>query len=176
MKLSKLLLLSILCVTVFSCSSDDDDNDSAVSAVGIWKLTAINLETPFDLNMDGTASTNFMAETDCYQNETILFNADGTGSFNYTSYAEIGIELNMDTNEDPIYTVECIDEIEFDTFNWVQNGNQITNPDDNDPDSSLTISGSQIILLLPGGFYASSPDDDSSVEVTSDITYIYTKQ
>ena len=174
MKLSKLLLLSILCVTVFSCSSDDDDNDSAVSAVGVWQLTAIDLETAFDLDMDGTASTNFKEETDCYQNETILFNADGTGSINATSYAEIGIEPTTDIDAEPVFTVDCIDEIEIDAFTWAQDGNQVTTTDVDNFDATMTISGNEIRIVIPEGFYASS-NDDTGVELYEDITLIYTK-
>ena len=81
MKSLKLITLSILCLGVFSCSSDDDAGNT-VAVEGTWKLTAINTETEFDLNMDGTATNSFIEETDCYRNETIVFNSNGTGANN----------------------------------------------------------------------------------------------
>jgi len=67
-----------------ACSSDDDSNDTTANLEGTWKLTAFNTENAYDLNEDGTTSTSVMDETSCYQNETITFNADGTGTAQVT--------------------------------------------------------------------------------------------
>ena len=173
MKSLKLITLSILCLGVFSCSSDDDAGNT-VAVEGTWKLTAINTETEFDLNMDGTATNSFIEETDCYRNETIVFNSNGTGANNSASYAEIEYEITVGTTDEFTYTVDCISEIESDTFTWTQNGNQLTITDSSGFGTTVALNGSQFTFVVPEGFFAA--DGTTGVELTEDLTFIYTKQ
>lgn len=176
MKFLKLILLSVLCVSVFACSSDDDSNDdnNTVAVEGTWQLTSMETETAFDLNMDGTATTSYMEETDCYQNETIVFNADGTGTINSRSFVDIEYDITVGTTDDITWTVDCIDFDEAIAMTWVQNGNQLTITDSDGFDTMVTISGSEFSFVVPKGFYAY--DDTTDAEITEDLTFTYTKQ
>ena len=174
MKSFKLVLLSIFCLSIFSCSSDDDSSENAVAVEGTWRLTAINTESAFDLNNDGTETNSFIEETNCYQNETVVFNSGGTGVTNSNSYAEITAEIVVGTTNEYNYSADCISEVDSDTFTWTQNGNQIMITDSSGFPITATLSGSQFSFVVPEGFYAT--DSSFSFEVTEDLTFIYTKQ
>jgi hypothetical protein len=73
--MKKLLLIALAPFAIVSCNNDDD-NDENVSLYGTWKLTSATLPVGVDFNNDGTASTDFMAETGCFNNSTIIFTDD----------------------------------------------------------------------------------------------------
>jgi hypothetical protein len=50
----------------------------STSIVGSYTMTAFNTSVSTDLNSDGTASTNQMTETTCFNNNTIVLNANNT--------------------------------------------------------------------------------------------------
>ena len=51
---------------------------STSSVVGTYLLTAFNTSIPTDLNGDGTASTNQMSETSCFNNSLFVLNSNNT--------------------------------------------------------------------------------------------------
>ena len=174
----KKLFLSLLAVSTLilnSCSSDDDGNSSNVSLVGTWKLTAWNSTTAFDINNDGTASTNLLQEFDCYDNETIVFSANNTAIANSTSYADITAEITAGTTDEYTYTIECIDEADFFPLTWTLNGNTLIFDQDTEDEITATLSGNTISILIPAGFEVYS-EDFSDVVVSEDIIFVYTKQ
>lgn len=143
------------------------------SIAGTWKLTAWNSTNPVDINNDGTASTNLLTEFNCYNNETIVFNADNTGTINNTSYADIELELVTGTTNTYEYTTTCIPEIETIPMTWTQAGNLVA-VNDGSGAVNLSLSGNQLSILIPAGFEAVSTD--GMVTVEEDLTFIYTKQ
>ena len=104
------------------CSGDGQSSD----LVGTWRLTAWNGTEPIDLNNDGTESINFLDEMDCYENETIVFNVDNSGTAMSTSFAEFDIEIEVGTTDSFDFTVTCIDEIDNTDLTWSQSGNTVT--------------------------------------------------
>ena len=54
----KFLSILFLAITIVSCSKEDMDNDTDLN--GEWKLIAINLTTPIDLDADGIVDTNLI--------------------------------------------------------------------------------------------------------------------
>ena len=56
------LLAFTFLIVATSCSSDNNDNPTQVD--GTWKLTAWNVGESYDLNNDGTASSNLLDEMD----------------------------------------------------------------------------------------------------------------
>lgn len=66
------------------------------SLIGDWKVTSMEADTLVDLNGDGNWNTNILAETDCFQNMGVVFNADGTTS---TTNAKLDFTLGASGDE-----------------------------------------------------------------------------
>ena len=63
--MNKLLLnlcFAFILVCFTSCSTDDVTQDSKNAITGVWKLTAWNINGGFDINNDGTVSSNLLNE------------------------------------------------------------------------------------------------------------------
>lgn len=89
---------------------------------GNWKLIAMNSNIGRDLDNDGDITSDYFEEINCYTDESIDFNADGTGTFFYRSYAVIQVS-SVDGNPDNIeYTINCIEQSIDTQFTWVQIG------------------------------------------------------
>ncbi|MEZ4793001.1 MAG: lipocalin family protein [Gelidibacter sp.] len=171
------LFLSLVAISTLafnSCSSDNDDN-STVSLVGTWKLTAWNSTVGYDINNDGTANTNILQELNCYANETVVFNANNTAVANSTSYADITAEITAGTTDEFTYTVDCVQENDSFPLTWSVNGNTITFDEGTADEIVGTLSGNTISILIPEGLVVYN-DDLTEIEVNQDLTYVYTKQ
>ncbi|MCB0444603.1 MAG: lipocalin family protein [Gelidibacter sp.] len=167
-------LLAIAVLALTSCSKDDDSN-SSTSLTGTWKLTAWNSATGYDINNDGTASTNILNELDCYNNETVVFSANNTAMAHSTSYADITAEITTGTTDEYTYTVDCVDEVDSFALTWSLNGNTITF-DEGTPDEIVaTLSGNTFSLLVPEGLVIYDANNVNEV-VIQDLTLVYTKQ
>ncbi len=167
----------VLQITVNSlgdCTGDDNNEPDDAEVVGTWKLTAWNTTEATDINNDGTASINALDEIDCYDNETIVFNADNTGTVMSTTYAELSLTIEAGTTDSYIFTQECIDEIENTQITWTQTGNTIMITDEDDVEFSFTLSGNEMSNTVEEGFQVIN-SDDSTVTVNQDLTFVYTK-
>src|SRR5690606_8985173 len=89
------------------------------------KMTAFNTENAYDLNGDGTISSDVMGQTNCYQNETIVFNSNNTGAEMSTSRLDINLELVAGSANEYEYNVECVSENSTKAFTWTNNGNTV---------------------------------------------------
>ncbi|MFD1063774.1 hypothetical protein ACFQ1Q_11005 [Winogradskyella litorisediminis] len=141
---------------------------------GTWLLTAWNGTEPIDLNNDGEESINFLDEMDCYNNETFVFNNDGTGNSISTSYADIEIFLDPNNSEEFDFTVDCILEDETTPFTWTQSGNIVTTTDAFGT-FDWTLVGNTLSTTIPEGFTVINTDD-ATVNTIQDLTFVYTKQ
>lgn len=148
-------------------SSGTGPGEEETGIVGVWKLTSLEIGEPFDFNGDGSASTDLMAETDCYQDEFINFNADFTGLGISNSYAEVNIE-------DEVFSVECIEESDETSFVWLQEQNTIA-MNLGDDTITATLNGNKLTYMIPEGFMVTNPEGDE-VEILQNITFIYTKE
>ncbi len=170
--MKKVFSLVLLAVLFASCSSDDDNG---VAVEGTWKMTAFKSQNAYDLNGDGVISNDVMGETNCYQNETLIFNSNGTGANMSTSYAEISLELVAGTADQYEYSVECINENSTTAFTWSQNGDTVTVTE-----SGLTASaaqdGNKLTLVVPNGFEIEVEDENGIATVNENLTIEYTKQ
>lgn len=82
MKKVKILAMTILAISFGACSSDDDSsNNNMGSIAGRYNLTEFNTGAATDFNQDGTASTNQMDESSCYDARRIDFNSDNTFTY-----------------------------------------------------------------------------------------------
>ncbi len=175
----KRLILSVLAVSVMafsSCSSDDDNITSPTGSLeGTWKLTAWNTSTAYDINNDGTASQNLLQELNCYNNETILFNANNIGVATSTSYAEIEVEITAGTTDEYTFISECIDENETFPFTYSLSGNNLTIDAGDGEVVVATLTGNTFSYVIPEGFYVINADN-FEVEINQDLTFVYTRQ
>ncbi|MEX2349317.1 MAG: hypothetical protein WD554_00405 [Flavobacteriaceae bacterium] len=171
--MKKVFSLVLFAVLFASCSSDDDNNRVAVE--GTWKMTAFKSENAYDLNGNGVISNDIMEETNCYQNETVVFNANGTGAEFSTSYPEITLELVAGTTDEYEYSVECIEEATTTAFDWSQNGDTVTITQ-----QGVTFSGAQdgnkLTFAIPSGFTIEVEEGDEVVTIQENLTMEYTKQ
>ncbi|MEM6515725.1 MAG: hypothetical protein AAF688_06045 [Bacteroidota bacterium] len=150
---------------------DCSNNQQTTNIPGTWKLTAWNIDGGLDLDNDGTASVNVLDEMDCYNNETIVFNADGTASVISTSFADIESEFELGSNDEFDFTVECIQDDETTTGTWTEDSNTLTfTYDDFDETIEFTIENNDISYFIPNGFTT------FGVEFSTDMTIVYTKQ
>lgn len=161
---------------VTSCSSDNDDNPIQVE--GTWKLTAWNVGESYDLNNDGTASSNLLDEIDCYNNETIVF-ANNIATYMSTSYADIYFESSEEGES--TYTIECEQEIENSPAAYSVSGNTVTITETYEEDGEVyedvivaTMNGNMLSFVIPDGYYVEG--DDFEVVVEQDLTFVFTKQ
>lgn len=168
-----LLAITLLAGLTFSCSNDDDGNNT-VAVEGTWKLTAFNIESSIDLNGDGNASNNFLEETNCYQNETIEFESDNAVTVKSTSYLELEGEYDANTGAFEIIT-DCINEIENLTGTWAQAGGTVTLTIDGEP-VVFTQTGSVLTATVPAGYEVPTDDNGTVAYIAEDVTIQYTKQ
>ncbi|MGQ2982787.1 lipocalin family protein [Flavobacterium sp.] len=86
--MKKFTFLAFAAIMAISCSDHDNSNTPA-SLDGTWRLTYVNLNRePEDLNGDGTASENYLDESDCLQNSTIVFESDENAVFSSNCMSE----------------------------------------------------------------------------------------
>lgn len=189
MKIQFKLAALFIAISLFSCenepltgfdlealseaNSGSGSTGSDETIVGTWKMTAWNVDQGQDLNQDGTNSTNLLNEMDCYNNETIVFNADNTAISTSTSYANIELNLVVGTTDQFDYNITCISETEVTNLSWVQSGNIVVT-ESLGVANDLLLNGNELSFVIPEGFTVVS--DDASVTVIQDLTIVYTKQ
>ena|SRR5690606_1607557 len=169
--MKKLVGLLLLVIIFIGCSKDDEKNEE-VSFEGFYKLTAVELLHPYDLNNDGMKSTNLLNELSCYDQETLQFNADGTGQANNTSYPDI-YHLG-----DQVYNVECILASKSWQFEFLKNESTIS--------LNLPVFGNitgelydnKFSFEIPSGFYYTAYNNGVPFTVTfsGSVAHIYTRQ
>ncbi len=82
MKKGKILVFAILAIGFGACSSDDDSSNNNMGTIeGVYDLTEFNTSAPTDFDENGTASTNQMNESSCYNDRKIDFNSDNTFTY-----------------------------------------------------------------------------------------------
>ena len=140
----------------------------AVGTVGItgtYRLTAFNTVPSTDLNGDGTPHTNQMDEVTCFNNSLLIVNANNTYLANSRG-VDIGIPSGYECFTDP-----------DDVGAWSLTGNQLTFTSSDitiDP-TTFTVSGNTLSYTLPAGTVLTE-EAGVVVEITADLTLIYTKQ
>ena len=145
-----------------------------VETVGNWKLVAWVTDMMRDINNDGVPTNQYLEEIDCYDNETITFNADGTGTFFLRSTANITYAPEEGSATDIDFFVTCTNIIEDITFSWIQRANTL----------SITLSdgtvvnhfrnGNGLYVAYDDGFFATSVVEGGA-DISERITYVYYK-
>ena len=167
------LAVLLLAGLTYSCSNDDDGNNT-VAVEGTWKLTAFNIQSTIDLNADGNASSDLLEESNCYENETIEFNADNTATVKSTSYLELEGEYDAATGAFEIIS-NCINEIENLAGTWTQAGGTVTVSVNGQP-VVFTQAGSVLTATIPAGYEVPTDDNGTVAYIAEELTIQYTKQ
>lgn len=138
-----------------------------VDVIGTWKLVSWNTDELRDIDNDGIATNNYLDDIDCYDNETILFNSDGTGTLFLRSFAEFTFTPTEDGED---FFILCTD-IDIDqSFTWTETFNSVTLLFIDGTSMSLFKNGS-LYIAIDDAFYATSTVDNSVI--TERITFIY---
>lgn len=174
--MKKVMLILGASLLLTNCTNDEElfgGFEPPFSVAGVWKLTAMTVETPVDINGDGTASTDFLAESNCYQNELIQLMPNATGNIISNSYLELSVAGTFP--DEVTFTKECIVELEETAItNYLMTENIITITDAEGSILGGTVEGNTMTFVLPEGqIYM---DEELNIVLQEDLTMVYTKQ
>lgn len=172
--MKKLFSVLILAMIFVGCSSDDDNN-AAVNLEGNWKMTAAHSENAHDMNNDGNASTDVMAQTNCYANETMEFHANNTLTIKNSSYLDIEMELIVGTTNQFHYDITCEMENDVTMGTYTRNGNTVTIIAEGQTVVG-NLSGSELTFTIANFLLFEVTNNQGTTYVTEDVTFTFTKQ
>lgn len=153
----------------------DDIGDCApvfLDLVGNWRLVSWLNDQGLDIDNDGEVTFDYLEEIDCYENETITFNGDGTGLFFYRSIAEITYTPTSPEGED--FFIDCTSISETRAFTWTQNGNTVAITFSDGTVVNHFRNADSLFVVVNGGFTATSTVDGTST-IVEPVTYVYIK-
>jgi len=148
----------------------EDCQQEFVETPGDWILVGWVTDSLRDLDNDGIVTNNYLDEIDCYDNETLTFNTDGTGTMFLRSSANITYTPNVDGED---FFVDCFDILEDIPFTWYQDGNSVFITNSEGVTNQYFRNGDSLFIAIDDAFYAESTEDDSFI--TERITFVYTK-
>ncbi len=129
-----ILSFLFLSFALISCSSDDSEPETEVSAVvGVWNLTEVNISIAQDPNEDGTASTNMVSELPCLTG-VLTIDASGVWSATVT-------DVNISFVTGDFYVVSCAETLNY-SGRYVYQNSQLNL--DSSSFSSFTLSGTTL--------------------------------
>jgi hypothetical protein len=171
-KFSISLLFITTLFSISSCNIEPLDNDllgnliNPTSVAGTYTMTAFNTGIPTDLNRDGTASTNQMLETTCFNNSIIVINPDGT--FRATSK---GVDISTSS------TLTCFSDPDY-TGTWTLNGTvlKLTFIDTGVVVNDLySVSSNTLLYSVPQGQIVGTTSTNVPVFLNSSYNIVYTR-
>jgi hypothetical protein len=143
---------------------------------GVYLMTAFNSSVPVDLNGDGTASTNQINETNCFNNSLLTLNQNNT-FVSVSKGIDINYDFDVETGEE-ITTIECFTE-ESATGTWAFNNSTVVFSYVEDGETfsdTFTIVGNTLVYTVANGQVVGTTDQGEPIYLTSSIQIIYTKQ
>jgi hypothetical protein len=170
--MKKIFLLAVSCFAILSCSSDDEGTSSA-SLVGTWKVTSFTTGVGVDFNNDGTASTNFLTESGCYDNSNLIFAANNVATANFQEL-DIILDIDFVNPENSIYEVDCLPATPV-VGTWAQGGNSVTVTIDGEP-AVLTINGNTMTAVFDEFVDIETYENGETVYSYTSATMVFTKQ
>ena len=173
--MKKILAILMVAIAFSGCGNDDDVSGDSVAVSGTWNLTYFGGETPTDLNGDGSANANIITETGCYMDDNVVFQSNGTGIANQSTYADIELTDNGDGTF--TYAVTCISDQAATPFTWIQNGNAITITQDGTASFVAIQDDNELTITIPAGFSVDVENEDGTgtATLTEDLIFIYVK-
>jgi hypothetical protein len=127
--MKKVFLFATMAAVLASCSDDDNTTTTTAGLTGTWKVTALTSGIPVDINGDGNATTNLIAETGCYGNSTLVFGANNSAILTAQEFT-----LDLDTEEFSCETLAPV------TGTYVQDGNEV----------EVTVGGETFVFVKSG--------------------------
>lgn len=119
--MKKIGFIVIAASLILSCSKSDSNTSSSID--GTYKITSFTTYDPIDGNNDGNATRNYIDETGCYDNSTIILKPDNTALVRFQS-AELELNQVAGTNQYQ-YTSTCNNAYSIDAT-WTKIDNDIT--------------------------------------------------
>ena len=119
-KIKLTLSLFILTFLFIGCSSDDNGSPEEMDspAVGTWGLTALNINPPQDIDLDGTPTSNILDELPCATG-TIIIDQDGSWSSTIEN-------LSITTITGDLFIINCSGTTTQSSGAWLLQGNQLS--------------------------------------------------
>lgn len=99
----KILLNCFLVLGLFSCEKDRDEKINQ-ELVGEYQVVFVEITPKLDINMDGVFSENFLDEMECYNEDKIVLEKDGT--FNSES-GFLNVNVESSNGNDLEFIVRC---------------------------------------------------------------------
>jgi hypothetical protein len=140
-----------------------------VDVVGDWILVAWNTDEARDLDNDGIVTNNYLDDIDCYNNETILFSDNGTGTMFLRSIAEFTYTPTIDGEN---FFTDCTQINEDRNFTWTETINTVDLVFTDGSTLSLFRNGN-LNVAVDDGFYAESTVDNSVI--AERVIFVYEK-
>ncbi|WP_458626952.1 hypothetical protein [Winogradskyella sp. PC D3.3] len=147
---------------------------ATVETIGTWKLVNWNTDLFRDINNDGVETGFYLDEIDCYNNETLTFNPNGTGTFFLRSKADITYTPVEGSSTDVDFSVTCIEISEDNAFTWSQFGNTVNIIMSDGTSINYFRNGNSLFVALNDGFFATSTVEGGA-DISERVTYVYTK-
>ena len=170
--MKKIFLLAVSCFAILSCSSDDEGTNNN-SLVGTWKLTSFTTDEPTDFNLDGVMSTNYIAESGCYDNSTMVLAANNVTTVNIQE-PEIDFIIDFENPENSTFEFICNDGIPQ-AGTWSQNNNNVTIIIDDEP-IVFTLNGNTLTAVLEDYVETEVDNGGEIIYEFTGATLVFTKQ
>ena len=170
--MKKIFVLAFSCIALFACSSDDEGSTNG-SVAGTWKVTAFTTGVPTDFNNDGVSSTNFLTESGCYDNSTIVLAANNVATANFQEL-DVTFDYNAADPQNSTYTVDCLPSTPF-TGIWAQSGNSVTVTIDGEP-ATFTLTGNTMTVTFDEFVDIETNDGTETIYEVTSATMVFTKQ
>jgi hypothetical protein len=163
------ILFTFTILTIATACSKDDSN--VPSIVGTWELTTWSINVPIDLNNDLITSTDLLDEAICANEETLVFEANGTVSSNATYNPQVMVSLLDGTTEEYLFNVECDTEGSIGIAgSFTQNDQSVTLFN-----TMATLSGNQLIVVYENAIDVYNQNLTEVIDM-KDLILIYTKK
>ena len=170
--MKKIFLLAFSSIALLSCGSDDEATPNN-SLQGTWKVTSFTTNVPVDFNNDGVSSTNFLTESGCYDNSTLLFgnNNEVTAAF---QDLDVTLDINFENPEASIYEINCLPSAAV-AGTWTQNNNSVTVTIDGEP-AIMILNGNTLTAVFNEFVDIETFDGTETVYEVTGATLVFTKQ
>lgn len=177
--MKKIIALAAVALMGISCSDDDssETNGGSTSIEGTWELTAFTLNEEADLDNDGTASTDMMAESGCYSNSNLMFSSNNVATINIEEL-EIDLDLVVGTEDSYEYSIDCIGATpEVAAYTVAGNTVNITVTDGEDSESIPLVKSNNTLTLTIPEFVDVPVEENGNISYSFvGATLVFTKQ